>query len=209
MTVGTAEGARAASDPSARSLMGTSAVLIPMKAFADSKRRLGAALTDSQRLVLVQQMATQVVAAAAPLPVAVVCDDTEVADWARSRGALVVWEPGRGLNGAVEAGVERLASMGVLEVTVAHADLPMASGLGALRSFAGVTLVPDLRDDGTNVIRLPVRCGFRFSYGPGSFERHLTECRRLGLAVDVVRIASLSFDVDLPTDLGWTAKTVQ
>jgi 2-phospho-L-lactate guanylyltransferase len=206
MTVGAA-GANTTAHPSASTLMGPSAVLIPLKAFADSKRRLGTALTDSQRLALVQQMAAQVVSAAAPLPVAVVCDDTEVADWARAHGALVVWEPGRGLNGAVEAGVERLAGMGVREVTVAHADLPLASGLGALRSFDGVTLVPDRRDDGTNVIRLPVRCGFRFSYGPGSFERHLTECRRLGLRVDVVRIANLSFDVDLPTDLGWTTST--
>ena len=40
-------------------------------------------------------------------------------------------------------------------VTVAHGDLPRARGLGALAPFDGVTLVPDRRDDGTNVLRLP------------------------------------------------------
>ena len=50
-----------------------------------------------------------------------------------------------------------------------------------LEPFAGVPLVPDRQDNGTNLIRLPVECGFRFSYGPCSFERHLQECARLGL----------------------------
>jgi 2-phospho-L-lactate guanylyltransferase len=118
----------------------------------------------------------------------------------------VVWEPGRGLNGAVEAGVEHLASLGVAWVTVAHADLPLASDLGTLagpEGFEGVVMVPDRRDDGTNVIRVPVRRGFRFSYGPGSFERHRSECQRLGLAVRVVRRPELTFDVDWPADLAW------
>ena len=71
--------------------------------------------------------------------------------------------------------------MGVEHVTVAHGDLPMATGIGALDPFDGVTLVPDRYSDGTNIIRVPVRSGFRFSYGPGSFQRHLAECGRLGM----------------------------
>lgn len=148
-------------------------------------------------------MAARVVAAAAPLPVAVVCDDTEVASWAREHGALVVWEPGRGLNGAVEAGVERLAAMGVRTVVVAHGDLPWASGLADLGDAASITLVPDRHGDGTNVVALPADCGFRFSYGPGSFERHRVECRRLGLPFRVLRRPGLVFDVDWPADLAW------
>jgi 2-phospho-L-lactate guanylyltransferase len=200
MTIGAVTGAyRPLSPP----LLGNRAVLVPVKSFAEAKRRLGASITDGERLALVQSMAERVLAAASPLAVAVVCDDTAVADWARSRGALVVWEPGRGLNGAVEAGVERLAGVGVTEVTVAHGDLPMAAGLGVLEPFCGITLVPDHRGDGTNVVRLPVRSGFRFSYGPGSFERHLAECRRIGIPSQVVHSPGLSFDVDWPADLHW------
>ena len=72
-------------------------------------------------------------------------------------------------------------------VTVAHGDLPRASGLGALLPFDGVTLVPDRRDDGTNVLRLPAGCDFRFAYGPGSFRAHRAEATRLGLPVRVLR----------------------
>lgn len=184
--------------------LGPRAVLVPVKSFALAKRRLDPALGEEERRALVRQMAEHVVTAAAPLPVAVVCDDTEVADWARRLGALVVWEPGRGLNGAVEEGVARLGTMGVETVTVAHADLPHAVGLGALPAFGGITLVPDRRDDGTNVIVLPVGCGFCFSYGPGSFERHRDECRRIGQPVRVLRSADLAFDVDWPADLAGT-----
>jgi 2-phospho-L-lactate guanylyltransferase len=178
-------------------------VLVPVKSFARAKARLGTALSDTERRQLVRTMAARVLAAAAPLPVAVVCDDPEVADWARDHGALVVWEPGRGLNGAVQAGVARLAAMGVGQVTVAHGDLPRASGLGTLAPFAGLTLVPDHRRDGTTVIRLPSDAAFTFSYGPGSFARHQAEGRRLGLAVQVRSIPDLARDVDVPADLCW------
>ena len=120
-------------------------------------------------------MAAQVVAACVPLPVAVVCDDEDVAQWASEVGATVMWEPGQGLNGAVRAGVERLARAGARWVTVAHGDLPRAQGLGVLAPFDGVTLVPDRRDDGTNVLRLPAGSDFRFAYGPGSFRAHRAE----------------------------------
>jgi 2-phospho-L-lactate guanylyltransferase len=185
----------------APSALGPSAVLVPVKSFAAAKQRLGAALAEDERLALVRSMAERVLRAASPLPTAVVCDDAEVADWARRHGALVVWEPGRGLNGAVEAGVDRLATLGVETVTVVHADLPLARAFGTLDSFDGVTLVPDRFEDGTNLIRLPARCGFTFSYGPGSFQRHLQEGERLGLGVRVVHRPDLAFDVDWPADL--------
>jgi len=86
---------------------------------------------------------------------------------------------------------------------VAHGDLPLAAGIGALDPFDGVTLVPDRRGDGTNVIRVPVGCGFRFSYGPGSFERHTGECVRLGVPVRIVHAPALAHDVDWPADLAW------
>jgi len=116
-------------------------------------------------------------------------------------GALVVWEPERGLNRAVEAGVARLAADGADRVVVAHADLPQAGCLSWVARFAGVTIVPDHLDNGTNVICVPGRAGYTFSYGPGSFLRHGAEAHRLGLPLRVVRESSLSHDVDLPADL--------
>jgi len=177
------------------------AVLLPVKAFSRAKHRLAPVLDPPERAALARTMATIVARAAAPLPVAVVCDDEEVAGWAGSIGAEVVWCPGRGLNGAVGDAVGHLASSGVARVVVAHADLPLATGLAALAPGHGVTLVPDRRDDGTNVLVVPAASGFRFAYGPGSFGRHLLEAARLDLEAHVVRDRRLAWDVDVPADL--------
>lgn len=186
------------------------AVLVPVKAFGEAKRRLSSALAPADRVALTRRLAAGVVAAASPLPVAVVCDDREVAGWARALAALVIWEPGRGLNGAVAEGVAHLGARGLATVVVAHGDLARPVGLPALldgHPRGGVTLVPDGRDDGTNVAIVPAGAGFRFSYGPGSFSRHLDEAARVGLALRVVRDGDLSLDIDLPSDLPLTGVT--
>jgi 2-phospho-L-lactate guanylyltransferase len=176
-------------------------VLVPVKAFYRAKERLAPRLDPPRRAELARAMAAHVLRAAAPLPVAVVCDDDEVAQWAAAQDALVLLEPGRGLNGAVAAGVARLGRAGAGEVIVAHGDLPLAHGLGRLAGFNGVTLVPDRNEDGTNVVCVTAAAGFRFAYGPRSFARHRVEADRLGLPLRVVRDPELSLDVDVPADL--------
>lgn len=180
---------------------GRPAVLVPVKAFHLAKLRLAPALSPSRRQALARSMATQVVRSAGELPVAVVCDDETVADWATSLGARVVWAPGRGLNGAVQEGVHQLLQLGVSDVVVAAGDLPLATDLAWVAGFAGVTLVPDRHEDGTNVVGLPAGTPFVFSYGPGSFSRHLEEAQRLGCEVRVIRSSPLAWDVDVPEDL--------
>ena len=179
----------------------SAAVVVPVKAFAGAKGRLAPTLSGRARRALVLSMAEGVLRAAAPLPVAVACDDEEVAAWARSRQATVVDTTGRGLDGAVQEGVGFFAARGFGEVIVAHADLPLADDLSRLSGFACVTLVPDRRGEGTNVACVPAASGFRFSYGPGSCARHAAEARRLGVAVRVVHDPRLAWDVDVPADL--------
>jgi 2-phospho-L-lactate guanylyltransferase len=181
--------------------IGPQAVLVPVKAFHEAKLRLAPALQPERRAALAREMASRVVASAAGLPVAVVCDDPGVASWARERGALVIWEPGRGLNGAVEEGVRHLHAAGAQMVIVTASDLPLASDLRGIAQEGAVTIVADRRGDGTNVIALPPGCGFRFAYGPGSFARHRDEARRVGLAVVVLESPTLAWDVDIPEDL--------
>ncbi len=177
------------------------AVVIPVKDFTRAKVRLAQELDAPARASLARDMATIVVRAAAPLPVVVVCDDDDVRDWAGSVGAEVIWTPGLGLNGAVQAGVAELASRGVGTAVVAHSDLPLATSLDWVAATEGVTIVPDRRLDGTNVLAVPAAASFRFAYGAGSFARHRAEGLRLGLPVRIVRDARLGWDVDHPGDL--------
>ncbi|HEY1279825.1 MAG TPA: 2-phospho-L-lactate guanylyltransferase [Acidimicrobiales bacterium] len=181
------------------------AVLVPVKDFRQAKVRLAGALAPWERAALARSMASNVVAAADSLPVYVVCDDSEVAAWAEAARAAVLWRPGLGLNGAVTDGVETLGRQGVGRVIVAHSDLPLAVHLAWAAHLPDVTLIPDRRDDGTNVACVPTDAGFVFAYGPGSFRRHAAEGRRLGLGVRVVREPRLGWDVDVPDDLAHPA----
>ncbi len=189
--------------PSARRGVPHAAVLIPVKAFSQAKVRLAPRLDAPTRARLARTMADRVVAAAEPLPVVVVCDDDDVAEWAGDAGAAVVWTPGLGLDGAVARGVAHLAERGVARVVVAHADLPLAHDLAefAEPGRAEVVLVPDRHGDGTNVLVVDTGAGFRFAYGPASFTRHQAEAARLGLSVELCPDADLGWDVDLPDDL--------
>lgn len=177
------------------------ALLVPVKAFHSAKVRLASVLTEPERAELARRLASRVLQAAGSLRPNVVCDDAEVADWARSEGARVIWTPNLGLSGAVDMGVATVAAEGAELAIVAHADLPRASRLDRIGTVGRVTLVPDTRRDGTNVAAVPVGAGWRFSYGPGSFARHQAEAARLGIGCDVVIDEDLAADVDVPADL--------
>ncbi len=177
------------------------ALLVPVKAFTAAKLRLAGVLSPDQRAALSRLLAQGVLDAAGELARFVVCDDTEVAAWAESAGATVLWTPGLGLSGAVSAGVGEVARRGYRTAVVSHGDLAHPENLPRVGFDACVALVPDLRHDGTNVAIVPAESGFRFSYGAGSFERHRAEARRLHLPCLVVHDRRLAADVDLPEDL--------
>ena len=176
-------------------------MLLPVKSFASAKARLAPALDGPGRESLARTLANRTLAAARGLPVTVVCGDDEVARWATELGAEVVHDPGQGLNAAVRAGVEHMERSGAERIIVAHADLPFADDLRPVAHFDGITLVPDRRMDGTNVICVPARSGFEFSYGPGSFVRHQASAARTGRPVRIVSDDTLAWDVDEPGDI--------
>jgi 2-phospho-L-lactate guanylyltransferase len=180
------------------------AVLVPVKSFARAKLRLAGVLEPAERAELARQLAAGVLAAAGSVPCFVACDDDGVAAWAAERGAGVLWTPGLGLSGAVTEGVRRLAEGGVGHVVVAHSDLPFAAGLDDFGQEGEVTLAPDRRLQGTNVLSLPTHSGFVFAYGLGSFRRHREEAARIGLSCRVVHDWRLAWDVDVPADLAFS-----
>jgi 2-phospho-L-lactate guanylyltransferase len=182
------------------------ALLVPVKSFAVAKVRLAAALDADERRLLARQLAEGVLEAAGDLDPFVVCEDAEVASWASSRAAGVLYNPGVGLSGAVNAGVAALAERGYVSAVVAHADLARPHGIAEIAIEGAVVLVPDLWQDGTNVACVPTRAGFSFAYGAGSFDRHRSEARRLGLPCVVVHDRRLAADVDVPADLRFLAR---
>lgn len=187
------------------------AVLVPVKAFAAAKGRLRGHLTDAERAELARSTAARVLRAAAGTTLYVACDDAEVAEWATGHGAVVLWGPGLGLNGAIDQAAAEIAAAGHDRITIAHADLPCPAGLAQLghgsvgpggdRHGGGIVLVPDRHGDGTNVISRPTAVRLPAQYGAGSFARHLAAALATGQPVTVRLDARLAVDVDTPADL--------
>jgi 2-phospho-L-lactate guanylyltransferase len=184
--------------------MSRAAVVIPIRSFEAGKSRLGGRLDPARRADLLRAMAETVVAAATPLPVAVVSNAREVRAWAAALGLPVIDDPGS-LDLAAAAGFAWAGATGFERVVVAHADLPLARSLAPVVADGPrpiVTAVPCHRDDGTPVLSLPTTAtGFVFAYGPGSFRRHAAAARAAGLAFRVRRDGRLGRDVDAPEDL--------
>lgn len=178
-------------------------MLVPVKRFTAAKGRLAGVLADAERARLAEWMATRVLDAVRHLPTYVACDDDEVRIWAQAHGAVALWGPGLGLNGAVDDGVARIGADGFDHVTVAHADLPRPWSLGHVAVERRIVLVPDRRDDGTNVMAFPLTSTIRAAYGAGSFGRHLAQAQAApdGIEVEVRDDPDLSIDVDTRDDL--------
>lgn len=180
--------------------------LVPVKSRAECKSRLAGRLDDAARLSLVRCMLDHVLEVLRSAP----CVD-RIAVVSPERDAVppdipVLSEVGGGLNEALQDATRALVARGAGELVVLPADLPLvtASEVKALireGRRSGLALATDTTGTGTNALYLRPTAGFRFQFGPGSRERHMTEAVRLGLRPGLVRAAGLEFDVDSIEDL--------
>lgn len=171
---------------------------IPIRSFATAKTRLAEHLTADQRRQLAVQMATHAVTVAGSIAeVVIVTGDSRVREWAHAR-SLTSIDDGGSLDRAGSAIVHHAGQhpWGLL-----HADLPWLEPRDlriALAGFEdrGCVMAPSW-DGGTSLI---LGSGpFTFSYGAGSFHRHL---RHRPEAAVVVRVG-LALDVDEPEHVTW------
>ncbi len=159
----------------------------------------------------------------------VACDDDVVSGWAKGHGAEVIWSEGYNLNGTAELAAQIFGNDGYGEMILAHSDLPLArdftplfsgeildgssSGVSgepsqklssaslSISKNRSISIAPDRQRQGTNVLRVPLRCGFKFCYGSNSFAHHIAEARQLGLEVEIVEADDLAIDIDEVDDL--------
>lgn len=183
-------------------------VVIPVRSFAGGKSRLAGAFGEgaagaAEHAAFVRSLADRAADAAVPHPTVVVTSAPEVVAWAAERNLAVIDDRGS-LDIAAADGRAWAAEQGLARIVIVHADLPDITSLDAVTGDGGArvaAIVPCHRDDGTPVLSVPVAAPFAFSYGPGSFARHVDAARAAGLDVRVVRNPRLAFDIDGLDDL--------
>jgi 2-phospho-L-lactate guanylyltransferase len=130
------------------------------------------------------------------------------AELARACGAEVVRDTAQdGQSAAVELGIRRALDGGFHRVLCVPGDCPAVNAaeldalLAALGVRSGVVVIPDRHGTGTNGLLLSPPAAIAPGFGPDSCERHVSRARAAGLGCEVVRLASLSLDIDTGSDL--------
>lgn len=183
--------------------------ILPVKMLDESKSRLTAVLSPDERAQLVRELLLRTLGALAATAdlsgVLVVSRDTFVQTLAHHHGAEAIAEgAAAGLNGAAALGLAHVHLWGASHALVLPTDLPFvtAAAITAMLPEHGtaVRLCSDHLNYGTNALCVPTDSGFRFSFGEGSFERHLAEAVRLDLPTRIINVPALQFDLDTPED---------
>jgi 2-phospho-L-lactate guanylyltransferase len=171
-----------------------------------AKSRLALELSPAQRAALARRMLAAVLAACSGADlggVVVVTESEPGAALALQTGAIVLPDPGAGLNAAVSLGLDAVAQQAPgTAALVLPGDVPLveADDLRAIVEAAGdrprvVVVVPDVAGRGTNALLVRPPQLIQPAFGEPSFLRHLNAASRRGEAIrlDVPRLA---IDID-------------
>ena len=128
---------------------------------------------------------------------------------AERNGAVPIAEGSpKGLNGAAALALETARLANIRWCVLLPGDIPLADSktlqnsvqllIGAMeRAGQSIGLVPCRRDEGTNLMICDTAIRPIFSYGPGSFQRHVA----LSEGAQILRDSRLGLDIDEMADL--------
>jgi len=191
--------------------------ILPVKPLREGKSRLARVLEPDERARINRWLLQRTLRIVGQTPgvdqVLVVSRDTAVLALARSWGARVLQESGESnLNSTLTRTAALLHSWRVPYMLILAVDLPglapedveaLVRPLRAepMPARGRLVIAPDEARQGTNALGLAPPAGYRFSYGPGSFLRHVRLAHRQGRDVQVVHREGLAQDLDWPRDL--------
>ncbi len=191
-------------------------VLLPLKEFAAAKQRLSGLLSAPERAQLFEAMVEDVLLVLTQHPAVeniAICSRDQSARWlANYYGVEFVDEavlPAFDLNTAVNSAARKIFSRGESDVLVVHGDLPLLS-VDDLTAFLqahrngrekAVTIAPDRRGTGTNLLAWRGLPDFTASYGENSFQRHCARARLLNIEPTICDLPGTCCDIDEPDDL--------
>lgn len=186
--------------------------VLPVKAFARGKSRLGGVLSDPVREVFARSLFEHVIGVLTRCEevrgVVVVTDDDGVRTLAEQLGAVVERDPApAGLAAVVDSGLARAFAEGAHAAIVTMADLPSLEpddvhAIAAVLRDCDVVITPDLVRAGTNMLAMRSTHRFATRFGRAdSFAQHIALARERGLIASVLERRGLCFDVDGPEDL--------
>ena len=185
------------------------AAVVPVRSIAGGKARLAGVIDDRTRKRLNAALLAHTLRLAADVPdcaaTYVVSSDPEAGARAAAAGAVVVPDPGQGLNPAIAAACAAARRDGADRIVVLPIDLPCArpADIAALAACpAAVAIAPDRHGQGTNALCLAAALPFETRFGADSLRAHIAAARRLGASLAIRPNPRLGLDID--TEADWT-----
>lgn len=186
--------------------------IIPVKPLRRGKSRLSSVLTEDERAMLNYSMLSNVLLTLRSISqidqILVVSRDTSALSLAREYGVRTVQEDGRpNLNTALKRATAVAQIYSVDNILVLPADLPLITSqdIENIIKKAGdppvMVIAPDRRMDGTNALYVSPAGTIEYSYGPGSFRRHIEQAKINRMRTEICDLPTLSLDLDWPEDL--------
>ncbi len=186
--------------------------IVPVKPFNRAKSRLAKVLAAGEREALAEKMLRHVLHVLSGVKqiagVLVISRDTKILSIAREYAAHTVQESGTPeLNAALLRASQVVGAQGADGVLMLPADLPLIQAedvenlLHIGRYNMTVVLCPDRNEEGTNALLVNPPGLIPFSFGPGSFRRHLELAQAAGATIRIHHSERIGLDLDTPLDL--------
>jgi len=187
-------------------------VVIPVKPLRRSKSKLTNVLSEEDRTILNFQMYENTLKVLSeidiPHQVLVVSKDSSVLSVARSFNAKTLQEDGEsGLNLALGKSIQVIKAYSAQKVLILPADLPFINkedlkGVMEYEANGPFMLIsPDRKMSGTNLLFISPPDLIEFSFGMGSFERHVRQAQIHNAKIEVRKFSGSDLDIDSPEDL--------
>lgn len=186
--------------------------IVPVKPLRRGKSRLSKVLSEEERTALNNHLLVNTLKTLSTVSeidsILVVSRDPAALTVSREFGARTVLEDGSPeLNTALKRAAIVAKAYTINEIMVVPADLPLLTRevvedfLRHAGSPPEIIISPDRRKDGTNALYISPADLIQFSYGPGSFQKHMQLAAQSNARVEVVDSFVLGLDLDLPEDL--------
>ncbi len=186
--------------------------IIPVKPLNRAKSRLAGVLTPDQRAELAETLFRRVLEVVRAVPqiagTLVISRDTRALAIARDAKVHTVQESGAPeLNTALMRATQVVGGWRGGAVLILPADLPLVTPED-LRDLIrlgmedrSVIIATDRTQNGTNAMLVRPPGLIPYTYGEGSFHRHLAAAELVGANVQVYHSERLMLDIDMPEDL--------
>lgn len=186
--------------------------IIPVKPLKRGKSRLSSILSVEERTNLNKRMLTNMLNCLRDVPQVdnfiVISYDPSTLAIARDLGAKTVLESRiTNLNRALRKATAVAKAFNATQVLILPADLPLINTEDIIRFIKQrgeppeIIISSDFRQNGTNALLVNPIGTIEYDFGEWSFKKHIEQAEREKMRIDICKIESLMYDLDIPEDI--------